>query len=158
MNKINNLSFKEVKHRVENALNLLYEKDLFLITNGTNERTITHKLAGYLQLFFPEWYVDCEYNRRGENLPKALPQQDTSYPDIIIHRRNTRENLLIIEAKSIHSQDHTDLTDKIKIKAFIEDERYLYSFGLWICFHDELSHSRLDWFTNVNGRCGQLNI
>ena len=30
-----------------------------------NERSLTHKLAEYLQCEFPDWHVDCEYNRHG---------------------------------------------------------------------------------------------
>ena len=149
--------FEEVRHKVELALHLFYKNDHFLITNTTNERSMTHKFAEYIYHYFPEWHVDCEYNRRGEDHPKDLQQQDTSYPDIIIHKRNTRENLLIIEAKSIHSQDHSDKTDKEKIVSFIDDNRYSYRFGLWICFYNELSESILDWFQNIDGHCHEVH-
>ena len=148
--------FEIIKHKVELALHHLYRNDHFLITNSTNERSITHKFSEYLQQLFSEWHVDCEYNRRGENHPKDLPDQETSYPDIIIHKRNTIDNLLIIEAKSIHSQNHSDEADKRKIFSFIQDERYAYCYGLWICFFDEISESQLDWFQNIEGSCCEV--
>ncbi len=157
MSKIFQPEFDIVRNKVELALHLLYKNDHFLITNGTNERSITHKFAEYLQQLFPEWHVDCEYNRLGENHPKDLPGQETSYPDIIIHKRNMMDNLLIIEAKSIHSQNHSDDADKRKIKSFIEENRYSYRFGLWICFYDEISVTRLDWFQNIDGHCSEVN-
>jgi hypothetical protein len=141
-------SFDDVRHKIEKAVQCLYKNDHFLITNTTNERSITHKLAEYIQLLFPEWHVDCEYNRRGENNQKDIEGQTTSYPDIIVHLRNTKRNLLIIEAKSIHAPNHSDRGDKSKIKKYIEDKRYGYSFGLWICFHDELEETTMNWFKN----------
>ena len=66
-------------------------------------------------------------------------------------------NLLIIEAKSIHSQNHSDEADKRKIRAFIEDPRYSYRFGLWLCFHDEISEIILDWFLNTDGNCSEVS-
>jgi hypothetical protein len=83
--------------------------------------------------------------------------RNTTYPDIIIHRRNTKDNLLVIEAKSVHSQDHSDIDDKDKIKKYIEDSRYSYRYGLWICFHDELVETKLDWFKKQAGFCRELH-
>ena len=74
-----------VRSNIEKALQLLYENDLFLITNGAEESSITHKLAEYIQRPFPEWHVDCEYNQRGKNDQKDIAGHNTSYPDIIIH-------------------------------------------------------------------------
>jgi len=158
MSHLPKLSFSRVHSRIEKALLLLYKNDHFLITNCTAERSITHKLAEYIQQFFPEWNVDCEYNRRGENRPKAIPSQETSYPDIIIHHRNTKHNLLIIEAKSIHSRKHDSVQDKEKIKAYVEDPDYQYRFGLWILFYDDLAQTRLDWFENHNGSCQEADL
>lgn len=153
MNKVIYPDFTTVKTRVKEALQTLYKNDLFLITNATNEKTITHKLAEYIQPLFPEWNVDCEYNRKGERRPKSTLTKHTSYPDIIIHHRNTKDNLLVIEAKTIHSRNHKDTADKIKIKAYIKEPDYHYQFGLWICFYDDINDVKLDWFKNEYGNC-----
>ena len=153
MSAVTRPDFGEVRRKIELALQILYRNDHILITNSTNERSITHKLAEYIQKLFPECHVDCEYNRLGQERPKAILSQDTSYPDIIIHHRITTDNLLIIEVKLIHSQDHSDITDKDKIKAYIENSSYRYQFGLWICFHDNLCETQLDWFENQDGFC-----
>jgi len=158
MSIIHKPNFNEVRFKIDIAIHHLYKNDHFLITNCTHERSITHKLAEYIQHNFPEWHVDNEYNRRGEDLSKNLPQQETSYPDIIIHKRNTKENLLIIEAKSIHSQNHSDEVDKLKIKSFIEDKKYSYRFGLWVCFSDELSETVLNWFEGRDNQCHEVKI
>ena len=147
-----------LKAKLENALGILFDKDSYLLEIDVHERTITHRLAMYLQNEFVDWNVDCEYNRLGQRQPKAIPSQDTSYPDIIIHHRNQQDNLLVIEAKSIHSDDHSDTHDKNKIKAYIKDDDYRYQFGLWICFYDELAETQLLWFKNKDGVCQKVAI
>lgn len=116
-------SFDEVNSKIEETLRLLYKNDHFLITNTTNERSIMHKFAGYIQSLFPEWHMDCEYNRRGKSKPKFINGQKTSYPDIIVHLRNTKHNLLIIEAKTSHTQNCSDRSKKQKNKKYIEDKK-----------------------------------
>jgi len=157
-------SFDEVRHKIEKALRLLYKNDLFLITNTTNKRSITHKLAEYIQILFPEWHVDCEYNRLGQDLSKSIVEQGTSYPDIIIHHRNTKHNLLVIEAK-VHSKDKRNKCDKAgekldkeKIKAYIEESNYKYLFGLWLCLHKDCTKTKLDWFENKDGVCCGISL
>jgi hypothetical protein len=145
-----------VTTKIGEALHLLYRNDQLLITNKASERSITHKLAEYIKPLFSEWHVDCEYNRLGFGLPKSLPDQATSYPDIIIHQRTAKANLLVIEAKSIHSHNNTGTDDRKKIKAYIEDSRYQYRFGLWICFYDELANVVMKWFENKNGHCCEV--
>ena len=147
--------FAEVKNGVNYALNLLYENDEFLITNTTNERTITHKLAVYLQQYFTDWNVDCEYNRAGKN-KKTLSNQKTSYPDIIIHQRNTQNNLLIIEVKK-QNVNNTDIkSDKIKIKDFIETKEYNYKYGLFIKLNIEQIKTELNFYKNEKGKCVEV--
>jgi hypothetical protein len=53
---------KELKDILEKALSKLYENDSFLLENNCHERSITHKLAEYLQQYLPNYHVDCEYN------------------------------------------------------------------------------------------------
>ncbi len=100
------ISTEEVLERFELSLDALFNNDIYLLEHDVNERTITHKLAEHLQDRFPEWNVDCEYNRDRHD-PKRIgietgleSIQINVYPDIIIHERGTNErNLLIIEAK-----------------------------------------------------------
>src|SRR4051794_23576172 len=57
----------EITQILQDCLDELFEKDLWLLQNDVSERAITHKLAEYLQFRFPKMYVDCEYNRNYEN-------------------------------------------------------------------------------------------
>jgi len=102
------------------------DKDLLLI--DVNERSITHRLGIYLQEQFPEWDVDCEYNRLIDNkkqmvLTKRLKakigettpedtQAKTVYPDLIIHHRISTENLVVIEVKKSTNPEPSALGHK----------------------------------------------
>ncbi len=55
--------FDEVKSRLISALFALWEKDRHLLKYDASERSITHRLAVHLEGLFPEYDVDCEYNR-----------------------------------------------------------------------------------------------
>ena len=63
------------------ALLEFFEKEQFLLQNNINERSLTYKLALYLQNHFLDYDVDCEYNRMMKNngyIKKALSFQRTN--------------------------------------------------------------------------------
>jgi len=117
-----------VKQAVKTALDNLMSEDFQLLKVNANERAITHKFAEHLSPLFPTWHVDCEYNRDG-NDPKSVhwePRQETSaddegnersvYPDIIIHEREAKKNLLVIEVKKDTNSNPEDVeVDKRKL-------------------------------------------
>lgn len=84
--------------KIELGLNLLLKKDAYLLQHNLSERSITHKLGEYYQLLFPEWNVDCEYNKNlGEikkiNIhPKQLLLQMASYLEKQDGFRDIRHN------------------------------------------------------------------
>jgi len=133
-------SLEDVRHRILNAIVNLYRYDKELLEVNANERSITHKLAEHLQREFPQWNVDCEYNRLGRDVKKlnlnfgSIQPDDleakTVFPDIIVHHRGTQENLLAIEVKKAHAETNTN--DREKLLAFAQDERYRYQFGLFL--------------------------
>jgi hypothetical protein len=65
------ISQKTVEAKVSSAIDKLMANDRLLLQYDANERSISHKLAEYLQLEFTDWNVDCEYNRKGHD-PKRL--------------------------------------------------------------------------------------
>src|SRR5256885_14360324 len=111
-----------MKQRLAAATAVFLANDSELLQRGVHERSMTHKFAEALQSVFPSWHVDCEYNRHGK-IPKTIDLPDhpdkTIYPDIIIHRRSSSTNLLVIEAKpSDASQKEIDY-DRRKLNAYI---------------------------------------
>ena len=130
---------EEPGQAVANALKEFLVRDLYLLNVDANERTLTHRIALYLQNEFPEWDVDCEYNRDNHE-PKELmlfggePDSydtvaQTVFPDIIVHRRGTAENYLVIEFKKTTSQI-SDRKDFDKLHAF--KGQFAYKYALFI--------------------------
>lgn len=172
---------EEMQTKIESCLEKIETNERVIIANDINERTIAHKFAEYLQLEFPEYSVDVEYNRnyeRGEREPKYASfikdgfreafekaeesgqeisgffEQVTTYPDIIIHERmNNNKNLLIIEIKK--NNNNADWTiDEKKLEAFTrkkERDGYGYSFGLHIVFFISKEWRRPDITWYANG-------
>lgn len=134
----------EIQKKVKKSLKVLFKKDRYLLENNVNERSISHKLAIYLQEEFKYWDVDCEYNRDNSNSKKVkivteklLKETDpttkinsedikTVYPDIIIHRRGTDRNLLVIEMKKSTSQEDNTF-DMKKLHAYLEYLEYEFA-------------------------------
>jgi hypothetical protein len=111
------------------SLNRLRERDSYLLENRVWEGSLAHRLAVYLEPFFPQYFIDCEYDKSGEDRKalrnpdiERLPadwtqgQRDCVFakwtrhaqggrgirPDIIVHIRGEgglEENVLAIECK-----------------------------------------------------------
>jgi hypothetical protein len=149
------MDFIIVEQKVNNALNKLKEHDSILLKINVNERSISHKLAEYLQSEFSSFHVDCEYNRHLD-LTKTLDvpkdpinwndlESKTIFPDIIIHQRSTNEeNLLIIEMKKSSNRTNRQF-DMSKIKAMMM-EPYNYDFGLFLEINVNDGDDLLEWY------------
>jgi hypothetical protein len=125
---------------VRTALAKLFERDADLLRNDVNERSITHKLAEYLQAEFHGWQVDCEYNRNHDKTKTLKHSQRRTvrinntdavsvFPDIIVHQRETDRNLLVIEVKQKTSRESSCFDIK-KLCAFKEELRYKHALFL----------------------------
>lgn len=128
------LDIPAAKNAVVRALQSLLREDAQLLEANANERSITHKLAEHLQREFPQWHVDCEYNRDGHE-PKRLrlpvrsdvasddTEARTVFPDVIVHHRDTDDNFLVLEAKKANNTEG-DAEDKQKLAAFRNELGY----------------------------------
>jgi hypothetical protein len=128
------------------ALDELLGNDRSLLEADANERAITHRLGVYLAVLFPSWDVDCEYNRDGHEV-KALSGQ-VVVPDVIVHRRGTQENLLVIEVKKTTSNE-SDEADKKKLRAFREQLGYQNALFLKLaCGLERAGVEEVEWAQN----------
>lgn len=145
-------ALEDVLHQ---SLKDLVDKDETLLEIDVNERSLTHRLAVYIERYlslhdhyFNECNVDCEYNRSLGDTKRLIniapdncsPGDLTAtsiYPDIIIHRRTHQyhdNNILVIEAKK---QFEPDELDSAKLSKLTQGEgRYEYQFGMFIGFSD----------------------
>jgi hypothetical protein len=110
------------------ALQRLLENDHDLLELNANERTITGRLGIYLQELFPEWNVDCEYNRILECVKEVLIDGVVTLvvPDIIVHRRNTADNLVSFEVKKQNNAGGDD-DDRLKLRALRDQMGYRFA-------------------------------
>jgi hypothetical protein len=125
---------EEIKCRVKDAIDLFYRNDSHLIVISANERSCTHKVAEYLQRLFPLYNVDCEYNRHKSD-PKRAPDDQLIIPDIVIHKRGSdADNVLVIETK----KDMQSEEDIRKVKALTKSSGdYCYQLGSHLIFYSD---------------------
>lgn len=120
------LNRDDIERKVRQAVISLLNSDLPLLKTDANERTVTQRLAFWLQAEFREWTVDCEYNRDGDitkRISQALDQAPPDnrqhrivIPDIIIHHRGrgSEGNLVVFEVKKSTNGDSGD-SDKANL-------------------------------------------
>ena len=134
------LTNDKIRDNLCNAMRTFYDKDSVLIEYQVAERALTHKLAEYLQELFPDYNVDCEYNKVGNGDPKRIDllmkaQQDCPqdcnkcaankcvvFPDIIVHKRGRDENIL-----SLGLDAHNALYD---VYSILEGLRYFNNYPI----------------------------
>lgn len=125
-----------IEKYLSNALDKLVKEDAYLLQIDINERSLSHRVATYLEIYFPEWNVDCEYNRNHDDIKRIGikrckvysddTQAYTVFPDVIVHKRGTNENLLAIEMKKTSSRE-TDCYDFAKLKAYKNQLGYQFT-------------------------------
>src|SRR5579864_787666 len=119
------------------ALKEFYAREAFLFEHDLGERALTHRLAVQLERQFPDFEVDCDFDRLGPrtlNLPHgSIVSTDdhlvkSIYPDIVVHQRAVPNNLLAIEVRK--SDNHQPLEhDRHKLRA-LTDARIWFAY--WI--------------------------
>ena len=140
-----------VEPRIAAALDQVLTDDSALLEDGTGERSIAHRLAVYLERHFPGSHIDCEFNRQGDvdervtkrvsPSPPVLSEsrrgQGTAdvTPDIIIHRRRNRRNLLAIEVKPSGSDDLP--RDREKLRRYLTEPYLVYAFAVLITYRND---------------------
>lgn len=141
--------------KVIQAIQELFKHDAHLFEVNSSERSITHQMAIYLISQFPDYNIDCEYNRdhyvpKTLRLPRSCTRSQSTdgsyvYPDIIVHIRGTPKNYLVIEIKK--STSNVCYTcDLKKLEAYINELKYDY--GLFIRFYCNQSPDiqNVQWF------------
>jgi hypothetical protein len=138
------MELMEILHRAKLGIRAFLAREHVLLEVDANERSLSHKLAEYLQAEFQGWNVDCEYNRdvdRVKQLPAPEQTQTdaedgaTIFPDIIVHRRKRPENLLVIEVKKTSNRSQAGTArDAAKLGGLTGGGHYKYACGvhLWI--------------------------
>jgi hypothetical protein len=96
------LGQEKVKELVFRTCREVEKNDYLLWEYKVGERAFAHRLATYLEKYFPEYHVDCEYNKQGTDGENKNLDYTTNgiYADILVHKRGDNDdNLLHIELK-----------------------------------------------------------
>ena len=120
-----------------NVIDLLDEfvnEQRILFEQNNSEQSISSQLARKLALHATGWDVDCEYSRNMGVIkelnyavdPDAVVIARNVVPDIIIHRRGTRNNLLAIEVKKVCNKENR-YKDHAKLAAFKSQLGYTHT-------------------------------
>ncbi len=143
-----------VESALNQAINRLLIADADILIMDVNERTISHRLANYLEPHFPGWNVDCEYNRnhddpkrvdiRRRNIESDDTQATTVFPDIIVHKRGTTDNLVVIEMKKTTSAEN-DKYDLGKLDAFKYQLGYKFAIFIKVKTGGTFGVERVEW-------------
>ncbi|CKH64176.1 hypothetical protein [Achromobacter xylosoxidans] len=139
---------------VARALSKLLDADHDLLGIDANERSITFRFAMYLQQHFPDWTVDCEYNRDGIE-PKRLghlelypdsedDEAKTVFPDVIVHRRGTKNNHLVLEFKKSTSRIDRQI-DLRKLKGYKQQLGYEHALFVEVGTEGQAIITVLEW-------------
>ena len=135
MLKTENEIFQEC---INEAVDLFIEEEWKILEMDVSERCITHILANYIkEAVGDEWDVDIEYNRHQYGLKKENwePRPRLFLPDIIVHKRNTGDNLLAVELKkSTNKTRGAKAKDKDRLRGMVSSTEYHYKHGLFVCF------------------------
>lgn len=149
----------DVQGLLEQALETFHAAEMHLLRTDASERSMTHRLALHLTPLFPDFDVDCEYNRDGFNVKRLAlherPVQDddteavTVFPDIVVHRRGHNDaNLLVIEVKKASSAVNADY-DMLKLEAFKGELKYRHAVHLTLGLDgDGAPATRMTWLTD----------
>lgn len=120
------------------------------------------RFAGYLADLYPDYNVDCEYNRHIENV-KRISKDREIFPDVILHTRGVDENnFAIIELKNKTNPDDVGRkNDENKLRALTENKsdgnkdlsyNYGYKFGLAITICEDLKATMNSIVVYRNGK------
>jgi hypothetical protein len=119
------------------ALKEFYAREAFLFEQDLGERTLTHRLAVQVERQFPDFEVDCDFDRLGPRTLKlphgSIVSTDdhlgkSIYPDIVVHQRRVPKNHIALEVRK--APNHQPLEhDRHKLRALTDPHIW---FAYWI--------------------------
>ena len=146
-----NMNQNNLLSPVQSAIKELYTKDIDLIKKDLCERCLVNRLAIYLDKLFPEFYVDCEFNKsfyKDIIGPKILSNINGNYVDIIVHKRsnNLGENLLCFEVKKKKNTRDRD-KDRENLRILTDESRFSYAWGFYIILGNSYETTQIEIYS-----------
>ena len=163
--------FTLIKKKISNAINFFYLENKEVIKNWKSSRNYIYALAKILEREFDSWDVDCNFVHYREPTVSNFLDNDRfcnakdisvtceeclnkkwckACPDIIIHRRNTQDNLLIIQIE-LNSRNQSKTEQNLSlIKSYINDSGNPYEYGLILNWGPSQDQVLLTWLGHKN--------
>lgn len=143
----------ELEERIREACLEVLRESPQLLQNDVNERTIGSQLARHLEGYFRDWHIDTEYNRIQDEVKRlhsliehkrerqgVTPEEEQLgilvVPDIIVHKRDSDQNLLGIEIKKEWSEGDAEW-DRIKLWGLRQELGYRFTVFLEVGIDNE---------------------
>jgi len=146
---------------LQTAIERLLRDDSFLLEYDVHEQTIAHRIAVYLEPYFSEHHVDCEYNN---DLDSATGRKQVYFPcenaispvipDIVVHHRGRNgpgHNLLVLELKKLPGTPSDLDRDREKLCRFTASDQVShlsYRCGAFVTLgvKEAAGEFRIEWF------------
>jgi len=156
------MDVEELKQNINSALDILYNKDGFLIKEGLCERCIGHRFAICLELqgFGDGYFVDCEYNKshiRGITESKKISSINGNYIDIVITKRdgNISNDLVCFELKRWNNYDGRKKDrDNLEVltgkQSVVGGGIFGYDYGVCVIFGKKRGGTKISIYINGN--------
>lgn len=150
---------EKLKRLLFEAIKKCYENDKFLI-NQNMERPAVARIFYYMQSLinsneeffeFLEYNLDTDYNKKGLALKITARRIKGTAPDLILHKRDTLDNLLVVEFKSAKARPDYIRKDKNKLEDFTKldvDELVLYRYQLGVFIKLNTDNIECSYFQN----------
>ena len=160
-NKIEN---EKLKKLLEQALDMFYSGDAeeILPKEGVERACVFH-IGIYMQYlmngydYLRKFNLDCEYNKLGDIPKKMYEFEDGNgiQPDLIIHQRNTDNNVMVIEFKGYWNKKYID-NDIKKLKYLTShdtENKYQYQLGALVILEKSYEDTikNIEYLSKIRG-------
>ena len=128
-----------IKDSIREAIQRFIKKDKdSLVGVKVHEAAISHRIAVYLESLFPEFDIDCEYNKHYDGTFKKSDGVRIR-PDIIIHNRQVLDAVAIFEIKKSGPDSKLGKSDIQKLKR--AQKNLEYKIGIYRSVKEECTYS-----------------
>ncbi len=104
------MEIEEIYDKLEIAIESLFSNDNWLLEKDLSERSISHKLAEYLQPLFLDYNVDCEYNG---DIDRDKPEENQLGRKRISALWSDLEEYKLLSKKELESETEKELVERL---------------------------------------------
>jgi hypothetical protein len=123
------MEIEEIYYKLEIAIESLFSNDNWLLEKDLSERSISHKLAEYLQPLFLDYNVDCEYNG---DIDREKPEENQLGRKRISALWSDLDEYKLLSKEELESETERELVERLVYPDIIIHRRGTNEFNLCI--------------------------